>query len=177
MIRESPGGLPIYAVPASFSLKWYQPGDEKLWLDIQARADEYNDITPQLFENQFAGDVAALAERQCFLLNAEDQAIGTATAWFDHNYDGQGAGRVHWVAIVPQMQGRGLAKPLMTAVCCRLRDLGHERAYLTTALERIPAISLYLKFGFVPVLKSELDSTVWQEVQQRLKCPPLRLTG
>lgn len=77
--------------------------------------------------------------------------------------------RVHWVAIAPCAQGRGLAKPLMTNICRRLRDLGHQRAYLTTAPERIVAINLYLKFGFVPVFKGETERAVWQEIQREIE--------
>ena len=169
MAREGLGGLPAYALPAPFSFRWYRPGDERLWLEIQASADEHNDITPGLFEGQFGGDAEALAARQCFLIDGEGRAVGTATAWFDRVYEGREWGRVHWVALVPRMQGRGLAKPLLAAVCGRLRELGHERAYLTTAPERIPAIGLYLKFGFAPVLKTESDAAVWREVQKRLR--------
>lgn len=168
MVRESLGELPAYALPAPFSFRWYRPGDERLWREIQACADEYNDIAPELFESQFGGDVASLAERQCFLLDADGRAAGTATAWFDRDYDGLEAGRVHWVAIVPRMQGRGLAKPLLAAVCRRLRDLGHRRAYLTTAPERIPAIGLYLKFGFTPVVRGEPEAAAWEGVRERL---------
>lgn len=95
------------------------------------------------------------------------EAIGTATAWFD-TYRGQLYGLVHWVAIIPQQQGRGLAKPLLTAVCNRLRDLHHQGAYLITGTVRIPAIKLYLKFGFVPDIKSEQDAEAWRSIQAKL---------
>src|SRR5207248_4802613 len=99
-----------------------------------------------------------LVERQCYLLNAFGQAIGTGTAWFNDNFEGKSFGRVHWLAILPEFQGRGLGKPLLTAICSRLRDLGHERAYLTTSTQRIPAIRLYLRFGFVPLIRDEPEN-------------------
>ena len=44
-----------------------------------------------------------------------DIVVGTATAWFEVDAEGrggdaQGAGRVHWVSVVPEAQGCGLAK-------------------------------------------------------------------
>ena len=62
----------------------------------------------------------------------------------------------------------GLAKPLMTVVCNRLRELGHQRAYLTTATIRIPAIRLYLKFGFRPDIQNEQDRQAWRRLQEKI---------
>ena len=175
MIREELGGIPNHTLPPAFSFKWYQPGDEQCWLRIQQSADQYNQISLDLFRQQFGDDAETLGRRQCFILNGERQSIGTATAWFDPNYRGQEWGRVHWVAIVPEMQGQGLANPLMTVVCQRLRKLGHERAYLTTAPERIPAVNLYLKFGFVPEVRSDVELRAWKEIEGKLGRPVLNL--
>lgn len=95
--------------------------------------------------------------------------IGTATAWFDNDHNGLPCGRLHWVAMVPKLQGQGLAKPLLTTVCQRLRELGHTRAYLTTSSERIPAINLYLGFGFAPEIKDLHDSELWDDIQRRIR--------
>ena len=168
MVRHELNSILDYTLPSSFSFKWYRPGDEEHWLDIQRRADQYNQITPALFERQFGGDAQTLAERQCFILDGEGRPIGTATAWFDPSYQGQEYGRVHWVAIVPERQGQGLADPLLTMICRRLRELGHERAYLTTAPERIPAINLYLKFGFVPEVRSDVELRAWKVIEETL---------
>lgn len=167
MIRADLADIPNYALTQPFCFSWYQPGDEQHWVRIQQRADRYNQIDVDLFRKQF-GDEEALTKRQCFILNGAGEFIGTATAWFDLNYRGQEWGRVHWVAIVPELQGQGLAKPLMTVVLQRLRELGHKHAYLTTAPERIPAVNLYLKFGFVPEVRSEVELNSWKEIEERL---------
>ncbi len=69
--------------------------------------------------------------------------------------------------IVPDLQGKGLAKPfkpLLSAVCTRLRELNFTRACLVTETARIPAINLCLKFGFVPEIERAGDSghTAWE---------------
>ena len=97
--------------------------------------------------------------------------MGTATAWSGDLFPGQPIGRIHWVAIVPDRQGQGLAKPLLAATCRRLRALGHERAYLTTSTARLPAINLYLLFGFQPLVGSPEAYQAWQAVRPRLKYP------
>ena len=176
MIREHLDGIPQFELPEGFSFRMYRPGDEADWLAVHRRADRYDErivYEPETFEREFARNVEALRQRQYYLCEASGQAIGTATAWFDNNYRGKVYGRVHWVAIVPEFQGRGLAKPLLTAVCNRLRELGHVRACLGTYSARTPAINLYLKFGFVPEIKSEDELRAWRLVRQRLPDSPL----
>ena len=127
-------------------------------------------MTPDLFEKQFGTDTQLLSERQCFLCHGKDNIIGTATAWLD-NHTGKSPGRIHWVAIIPQQQGNGLAKPLLTLICKRLKELGHSKTYLTTQSVRIPAINLYAKFGFAPVIGTDGDREIWEKLQKHIKYP------
>ena len=127
-------------------------------------------MTPDLFEKQFGTDTQLLSERQCFLCDSRDNIIGTASAWLD-NHGGKSLGRIHWVAIIPQQQGRGLAKPLLTAICKRLKELGHSKTYLTTQSVRLPAINLYAKFRFTPVIDSDGDREIWEKLQKYIKYP------
>jgi GNAT superfamily N-acetyltransferase len=168
MILEELSNIPNYELPPAFSFKWYVPGDEQSWIEIQQSSDRYNQISLELFHQQFGNDLEELRERQCFILNAEKQSIGTATAWFDRNYLGKEYGRIHWVAITPKMQGQGLGKPLMTFICQRLREMGYSRVYLTTSPERIAAINLYLKFGFMPQVQNNEELTDWKKIEEKL---------
>jgi GNAT superfamily N-acetyltransferase len=170
MVRENLDNIPEYNLPAGYSIRWYQPGYEKHWQSIQSLTDVFNKVTPDLFQEQFGTDIQLLSERQCFLCDGKENFIGTASAWLD-NLDGKSLGRIHWLAIVPQKQGRGLAKPLLTVVCKRLKDLGHSGTYLTTQSVRIPAINLYTKFGFAPVIDSERDREIWEKLRQHIKYP------
>lgn len=168
MIRTTMADIPAYALPDGYSIRPYSQGDEHAWVEINRQADKYNEITLDLFKHQFNSDIETLRQRQYFLCDPASQPIGTATAWFDNDYNGQQFGRVHWVAILPAAQGRGLSKPLMTTVMNRLAELGHQRTYLTTATVRVPAIKLYLQFGFVPEITCDRDSTVWRALRQQI---------
>ena len=171
MIREDLENIPRRSLPPGYRFPWYRPGDETIWRDIQGEADKYITVSDDLFEKQFGDDPRVLGRRLCFLLDPDESAIGTAAAWFNDDYHGRCFGRVHWVAIRPHRQGKGFAKPLMTAVCTRLKALGHDCAYLTTATVRIAAINLYLKFGFVPEIETMDDLTAWRQTRDRLKGP------
>ncbi|MFW6039373.1 MAG: GNAT family N-acetyltransferase [bacterium] len=153
MFRDDLEAIPQHPLPAGYTFHWYEPGDERHWLAIHRVADIYNTFSPETFTKQFHGDTDALRQRQCYLLDAQGEPIGTATAWYDDanigEADNQSFGRVHWVAIVPEAQGRGLARPLLTVILNRLRELDHRRAYLSTQTARSRAIHLYERFGFV----------------------------
>jgi GNAT superfamily N-acetyltransferase len=164
MTRANLDGLPAFAIPDGFSLRWYRPGDEAHWLRIHRAADHFNHFTPKLFRTQFGLDEELLRLRQCYLFTLAGEVIGTGTAWFNDNFEGARWGRVHWMAIVPGFQGRGLGKALLSTICLRLRELGHERAHLATSTARVPAIGLYWKFGFEPVIQSAVEEAAWNEV-------------
>jgi GNAT superfamily N-acetyltransferase len=84
---------------------------------------------------------------------------------------GQTYGKVNWMLLAPEVQGRGLAKPLLSLACQRLLELGHATALLYTLTARIPAINLYHQFGFVPLIRDETDLEAWNEVNLFLKKP------
>ena len=148
MLRKTLEDIPAFPLPFGYSCRGYRTGDEEDWVRIHLAADHFNTLTPRLFRQQFGSDVGLLAQRQFYLLGEGGSPVGTGTAWFPLRYERARAGRVHWVAIVPECQGIGLGKALMTLICQRLRELGHHQAYLFTSSERVSAIRLYLRFGF-----------------------------
>lgn len=169
MIRHDLGSLPAFDLPAGYRLRMYRAGDEVAWVRIHEEADRYNEASLELYRREFGEDLEALEQRQYYLVWEEQSPVGTATAWYDEDYHGAESGRVHWVAILPSHQGAGLAKPLLAAVCRRLRKLGHERAYLSTSTARIPAINLYLKFGFVPDIHDAEGREAWRKLRPQVK--------
>jgi len=170
MIRDDLNDIPQYDLPVDYSFEWYLKGYEKYWTVIQKATDKFNDITDKLFYDEFGDNSRLLFQRQCYVFY-KNQTVGTATAWFNNNYKGMPFGRLHWVAIEPTHQGLGISKPLLTTVCEKMRRLGHKRVYLTTSSIRIPAINLYLKFGFQPEITNQGDLGIWLSIQEKLKYP------
>jgi GNAT superfamily N-acetyltransferase len=166
---------PRSGLPAGYRLRTYQPGDQAAWVDIHRLADLYNPASLGLFEQQFEAAREELPRRQFYLHDPAGRPVGTATAWFGQPPGRSLVGRVHWVAIVPAEQGRGLAKPLLSAVCSRLLELGHRQAYLTTSTSRLPAINLYFAYGFLPELDSTTSRQAWGEFLARHSSLPGQL--
>jgi GNAT superfamily N-acetyltransferase len=168
MLRPDLEGIPQAALPSGYSMRLYEPGDKKLWLKIQTRTERFNQITPRWFRQEFGADDSPLRERQFFLFGPGGDPLGTGTAWRDQELGGELLGRVHWLAVLPGFQGRGLGKVLLSAVCAQLRTLGHKSAYLATSTARLPALGLYLRYGFVPLTQTDQEKQIWSEVLSRL---------
>jgi GNAT superfamily N-acetyltransferase len=165
MIRETLENIPAFAPPPGYSIRWFQSGDEEAWRRIQSAAEKFHQITPDTFARVFGRNASWLSQRLCFLVDPAGHLIGTGSAWFDDNFDGRKFGRVHWMAVLPEEQGKGLGKVLMTAVCQRLRELKHTNAYLITSTARVAAIKLYSRFDFVPLIRTDDDRKIWEAIR------------
>ncbi|MCC7147363.1 MAG: GNAT family N-acetyltransferase [Phycisphaeraceae bacterium] len=169
MYADDLAKTPRYELPPSYTFRSYREGDRDHWVRIWKAAEKSDTITPQLFDHEYGLDQQVLSQRMLFLLDPAGQPIGTSTAWFDNDYHGKSIGRVHWIAILPECQGLGLAKPLLAATCQRLSELGHKDVYLWTHSHRLPALNLYLNFGFIPDIKDHNQAAAWALSLQSLK--------
>jgi GNAT superfamily N-acetyltransferase len=75
------------------------------------------------------------------------ECVGTATAWVGH-HDGREMGRLHWVAVLPQHQRKGVAAALCIQALHNLSELGYREVMLGTMEKFQPAIQLYHRLGF-----------------------------
>lgn len=172
MQRRNLEDIPQHALPDGYSTRFYRPGDESSWSNIWSKADGYEVYDVDRFRSEFGNDLPSMERRCLFLIDELGQEIGTATAWSDEDSTGSWA-RLHWIAISPEFQGRGLARPLLSAVLNLSRDLGFSRALLYTETVRIPAIKLYLDFGFVPNLSYPEGQNAWNLIRSCLVHPVL----
>ena len=77
-------------------------------------------------------------------------------------------GELNHVAILPAYEGQGLGRPFLGAVLRRFVESGHTGCVLGTETSRLPAISLYLRMGFLPDLLTDPRPCVASR-------PPLRV--
>lgn len=164
MVREDMEGIPAFPLPDGFSMRGMKPGDEAVWTEVWQDVEPPGKIDSSTFAREFGADWRLIGER-CLLLAAPGgELAGTVSAWFDDAFMGRPFGRIHWVAIKRAFQGKGLAKPMLAAALARLAGLGHGRCYLVTQTHRLPAIKLYLQFGFKPLINDEADRAKWSSV-------------
>ena len=168
MIRNHMENIPQFPIPEGFAIRNYRRNEGHIWTRIQKAAEPYINIDGGLFEREFNRDLLAMEDRSFYLTTDTGEEIGTITAWWQDN----GWGQIHWVAIHPDYQGRGLSKPMMSVAMARLKQ-SHARCFLGTSTNRIPAIKLYLDFGFIPDRSREHSREAWIEVASVLEHPTL----
>lgn len=149
-----PGNLPLPkapALPEGYAYHLYAPGDIAAWSRIETAVDEFDaeEKARAYFEKTFLPFEEELRRRGVFILDADGQAVADATAWWQED---PGLGRVaqlHWVATLPEVQGKGLGR----AVVCKALSLYETEGprgdiWLTTQTWSHVAIALYLSLGF-----------------------------
>lgn len=171
MTRPHLLGLPNHRCPDGYSVRSYAPGDEAVWATIETAAGAFKSEEAALahFEGEFAPHADLLVGRMLLLEHDGIGPIGTTTAWIG-TYEGVRQGRIHWVGITPAYQGRGLAKPLLSAAMSKIAS-EFDRAYLTTETTSYRGINLYLGFGFEPVVAVPRDREGWAIVGEALGRP------
>lgn len=157
------------SLPDAYSVRWYRPGDRETWQRIQASTGIYDPIAPDLFDREFGEAAELLPQRQCFVEDPTGLAVGTATGWIPAAGRDSREGRLHWVAVSPGHQRRGLGRYLTETACARLRELGTASAYLTTGSQNVAAVQLYLGLGFRPQPRSAEELSAWQSVADSLE--------
>lgn len=169
MIHRNLAAAPRYALPAGYALRAYAPGDVEAWVRIQQATETFFTPTAETFAESMGTDEGVLCERVRFLVDEHGADVGTITAWSDAEFDGVDRGRIHWVALHPSVQGRGLARPMLSAACDLLLARGYDTAWLWTGTGRTAALNLYLRFGFAAHPRDDAERAAWRDVAAQLR--------
>lgn len=146
-------GLPVteQALPEGFHFEFYQEGDETEWAAIETAVSEFENEAQALdyFQKKFAPFSKELKRRMLFVTDSEGRKIGTCSAWWKELPDGTRYPLVHWVAVRPGYQGKGIAKAMLSRTLKQLQKLEDTTpVYLHTQTWSHIAIRLYQKLGF-----------------------------
>lgn len=177
MIRDNMVDYPLYELPAGYRFRMFREGDDVTWTDLQAAAEPFFKVTPELFIREYDAHRDALPNRMFFVESEAGEPVASISAWWEHDrHNPTERGRIHWVVVHPNHQRRGITKPMMTRAMQRLAE-SHPRAMLGTSTGRIWALKVYLDFGFYPD-PAEMEAKpevleAWREVQQQLNHPLL----
>ncbi len=174
MARHDLEGIREVPVPAGYRIRTFHPGDETAWARVETAVREFRDEARALehFASEFGPHVDEMRERCLFLDTTDGEAVGTTTAWRNPLFQGRDWGRIHWVAVIPEHQGRGLGRLLMTEALLLMRTW-HARAYLTTQTSSWIVVHLYLTLGFTPYLTAPAEEEGWSLLRREVPHPLL----
>lgn len=172
MVRPHMRSIPEYALPDGYKIRTLRPDEGGLWTDIWREADPWTTVDDDLFMREFGDDLPALAWRSFIVEDEQRVGVAAITAWYNRTYKGEDYGQIHWVATRQSYWGRGIGKAMLSHALQQMARW-HDKAFLATQTKRIPAIKLYLNFGFVPDLDYEGAREAWREVTAALDHPVL----
>lgn len=157
MVRPHLQGVPRRPLPEGYVLCTSEYGDEPQLAGLLSAAFEgVWDVSRVAATLTRAPEVRAV-----YGVFRRDQLVATASSQHLPERDPE-AGFVHWLATHwlathPDYRAFGLAAALLAHVLGDFSARGYLRARLDTQPERLPALRLYLKFGFVPEYEPEYE--------------------
>ncbi len=176
MVCDAGVAIPRHDRPAGYRMRPFRPDDDALWTMLQRAAEPFFDITDDLFEREYGKHRCDLPDRMWFVETEAGAAVASISAWWEHEPPTPtDPGRIHWVVVHPEHQGRGISKAMMTQAMERLAR-SHAGAVLGTAAGRPWAVKLYLDFGFRPDPRQRDKPEVqqgWRNVQTVIDHPVL----
>jgi mycothiol synthase len=102
----------------------------------------------------------------------DDTPVATAAAWQKERF-GPVIGCMHMVGVRPGHQGKNLGYWVSLGAMHQFVAEGKIEAVLETDDFRIPAVKIYLKIGFEPVLIDENQRQRWKTVFNTIQRPDL----
>jgi len=166
MFRPNMDSITLYSLPPGYSIQLYKPdsNDDQKWAEIATAAGEFRSVQQgqEYFQKRFMSDKNShlLPERLYFLINSEGRYIGQAMAWAD-KFNGEEQGSLFWVSIIPEYQGKKLAKPLVSIVFKKIGEYSNK-CFLHTQTTSWRAINMYDDFGFKPYMGTENSEKAWK---------------
>ena len=175
IMRREPGSpVPDFVVPPEFKFVHYKKGDEKEWVNLMLAHSEFKTEEDGLlyFKTEFKGYDDELSRRCLFLINSDNEKIGTVTNWWSYT----GVRRepwIKWVFIHPDYLGKGLGQSLFYEGLRQMIAIeGDREIYLQTQTWSYKGVNIYRKAGFVIATEDTLgglDNTGALEAEKIMK--------
>ncbi len=143
--------LPEGRLPEGYLVRLFQDGDERNWARIETAVGEFSDEEDALahFQVMFSAHEGQPQLRTLFVIDPDGTAVGTASAWWAWDRNGERLACLHWVATVPEAQGLGLGRTVVLEALSLLGELepGLD-VLLHTQTRSHVAVGLYHRLGF-----------------------------
>jgi mycothiol synthase len=169
MSLPSLDGLPSVQLPAGYAARHFRSGDETAWDRVIDAS--FGPNAGRAFAQLMAKDAAFRPERVWFLWYG-DEPVATTSAWHRPEW-GEDCGYIHYVGVIPTHSGKGLGTQINLVALHHMVREGRRKAALETDDFRLPALKIYLRLGFKPLLVHENQRQRWRSVFAQLGKPGL----
>lgn len=166
---------PKYELPKGYHFSKYKQGFEEEWAKLQFEVEETDTLEEAkiAFNSEFLHGESMnwinrttnhpdfnniessrffikLCERMVFIVDNKDKVVGTGCVWGGKMF-GEEFQRLHWIAVSPEHQGKGIAKALVSKLLDIYNELGYNGyIHLTSQTWSYKALNIYMEFGFKP---------------------------
>lgn len=156
---------PQVRLPDGYSLRNYQPSDQSQYAVLMEKAG-FGLWDAQRIQQTF---LHTLPEA-FFVVEHRPSKTVVATALANHKPSElhPHGGELGWVAADPAHHGKGLGSAVCAAVVGTFLNKGYKDIYLLTDDFRLPAIHVYLKLGFEPLLFAPDMAARWKAIHAQL---------
>lgn len=148
-------------LPLGFCTRTYSTGYEKYWSLIISESFN-SEFNLDKWEKEIVQKEGYKPERVFFIFNDEGIPCATASAM---RVGSEQHGYVHYVGTRPAFSGRKLGYHVTAAVTQSFKREGCKDAVLDTDAHRIPAIRVYLKLGYCPIIIHEKHREIWNDIR------------
>ena len=144
MMCEQPRQAAFRPLPMGFHLRLCTPQEVPLWGKMNVDDPSSPTYMADYFAQVYAPRQEEFFRRCTFLCTEAGQPVATCFLW--PAYGGR-LHTLHWFKVLPEYEGQGLGRALLT---CLLQDLpqGERPLYLHTHPSCFRAVGLYADFGF-----------------------------
>ena len=153
---------PVPAAPEGYVLRTYRDADRGVYLRLMRHIFEGQPPLEYLLERVLPDGFFVAIDDSTAEIAATCMALHHPTR--RHPF----GGNLGWLATDPGHAGRGLGTAVAAAVTRRLVQGGYRRIFLETDDDRLPAMSVYLKLGWVPYLFAADMPGRWRAVFDEL---------
>lgn len=137
-------------LPEGFKFSYYKEGFEEFWSDTEYQVGEFESYEAafEYFRKDMLPFKEELEKRMVFILDKENIPVANACCWYK-DIKGIHQAHVHYVAVNPQYQNRGLGKAIFIKMLSLFDTYEkNQDIYLHTQTWSHKAVRMYLKCGF-----------------------------
>ena len=153
-------------LPEGYTVRLCRRDELEIWKVLALEEPQYVDYLMEYFDAVYADKADEFFERCLFVCDPQGKPVGTCFLWKAYGK----IETIHWLHVLPEYEGLGLGRALLTEVLQRAKAEDFP-IYLHTHPHCLRAVHLYNEFGFQLVTDPVVGyrSNDWEEAMKYLK--------